>query len=723
MRIFEMTEFEWFNWWPFVLMSALVCVSLTLVTVRKIPLTRINLGVWMIHSGVVMMCLGSAYYFLTKVEGDTPVIRRQIIATAPGVEPVSLIALPGNAVQVGDYLLQVTELQPDWPILSGDDAGKRAYSVSVSVRTPERSFVRQMLAGYPQYTEDVIPGQGRAVKVTGEALVDPDLQLELVFAPQDEFFLKDTRALYVRPAGGGEWSMRTLSGLPRYNDYFGSLADVWVAPGEEPAPDPIDVRAVPTGDDALAGVDVRVTGFLRYAFEQERWSGGGAAHYPVVDFSLVGQENRQQFTLAAFDPEQSSTPGGEIRFLWVDTEAGFDALKTTTPPEISITVAPTGDVAEADTSVTLQDSPRLAWTTIGEGGYAYRVRRFDHTPVGSFAAVDLRTPDGEFTRWISPEGETLDLPIGSSDETDQLDEHPDIAVAFAPGHRAPPLAIVAGPDPSRPPRVLISPDGSTVRVMQAQPGQPLVINERIQLVLERYSTHAQFETRPAIVPHRQRQRDAGELFSMIRVQATENGVTESRWLPYNQYVLPSLEYTYQGRFHFAPVTMTLPSGRAVDLLFSRVRKDLPAPVVLDEFVLTAHVGGFTGQTASIRDWTSEIRFLQSDGEWTGQMPVSTNKPAEYKGYWFFQASWDPPQPQQGSAGMNFTGLGVGNRNGVYTMLAGSTLSVIGMLYAFYIKPVLKRRRAQQVLASLEEARANAGAENPETEPELTPAGA
>jgi len=250
----------------------------------------------------------------------------------------------------------------------------------------------------------------------------------------------------------------------------------------------------------------------------------------------------------------------------------------------------------------------------------------------------------------------------------------------------------------------------------------MVINERIQLVLDRYSTHAQFETRPAIVPRRQRQRDAGELFSMIRVELTENGATVSHWLPFNQYVLPSEEYTYQGRFHFAPVAVTLPGGRTVELLFSRERMDLPAPVVLDEFVLTAHIGGFTGQTASIRDWTSEIRFLQGDGEWTGQMPVSTNKPAEYKGYWFFQASWDPPQPQQGSAGMNFTGLGVGNRNGVYTMLAGSTLSVVGMMYAFYVKPVLKRRRAQRVLAALEESRAESATDESESEPALTPVG-
>jgi hypothetical protein len=66
--------------------------------------------------------------------------------------------------------------------------------------------------------------------------------------------------------------------------------------------------------------------------------------------------------------------------------------------------------------------------------------------------------------------------------------------------------------------------------------------------------------------------------------------------------------------------------------------------------------------------------------------------------------WDPPAGEQTgspSAGLNFTGLGIGNRNGVYIMLFGGTLSVVGSIYAFYVKPVIKRRRAAQVRARIE----------------------
>jgi len=45
-------------------------------------------------------------------------------------------------------------------------------------------------------------------------------------------------------------------------------------------------------------------------------------------------------------------------------------------------------------------------------------------------------------------------------------------------------------------------------------------------------------------------------------------------------------------------------------------------------------------------------------------------------------------------------LGVGNRVGVHVQLAGCCIAVLGMIYAFYVKPVIKRRRQDEVLAGL-----------------------
>jgi hypothetical protein len=143
----------------------------------------------------------------------------------------------------------------------------------------------------------------------------------------------------------------------------------------------------------------------------------------------------------------------------------------------------------------------------------------------------------------------------------------------------------------------------------------------------------------------------------------------------------------------------------MEVLFSRQREPLRAEVSLEQFVLTSHIGGFTGAQGSIRDYTSEIRFRDPSSAWSEPVSVSVNSPVEHNGLWFFQAQWDPPdsagaEGERASLGLNYTVLGVGNRNGVYIQLLGCCIAVAGMMYAFYVKPVIKRRRQEAVLAGL-----------------------
>ena len=157
----------------------------------------------------------------------------------------------------------------------------------------------------------------------------------------------------------------------------------------------------------------------------------------------------------------------------------------------------------------------------------------------------------------------------------------------------------------------------------------------------------------------------------------------------------------------------LDDGRLIEVLFSRRWVELPTEVSLEEFILTSHIGDFDGDSSNIRNYTSMLRF-RDPGEvaWSEPSPVSVNAPVEHDGMWFFQAQWDPPdQPRfQGdvaSAGLNYTVLGVGNRNGVYLQLIGCVIAVMGMIYAFYVKPILKQRRREAVYAR---AKASANAE-------------
>jgi hypothetical protein len=145
-------------------------------------------------------------------------------------------------------------------------------------------------------------------------------------------------------------------------------------------------------------------------------------------------------------------------------------------------------------------------------------------------------------------------------------------------------------------------------------------------------------------------------------------------------------------------------GRRFELLYSRRRMKMPASVVLDDFEVRSRIGGFTGETSSIRDWTSQLRFVKAGGGVSDPYRVHMNNPAEHQGLWYFQSQWDPPDPARredevDSLGLNHTVLGVANRKGVYVQLLGTILTVIGLVYAFYVKPVIKRRRLEAAKAA------------------------
>jgi len=232
-------------------------------------------------------------------------------------------------------------------------------------------------------------------------------------------------------------------------------------------------------------------------------------------------------------------------------------------------------------------------------------------------------------------------------------------------------------------------------VLEIAPGRAVEVPGGLTVLVTQYLPKAKVERKPWIVPPSQRDRDAGNHFAMIRVEAPG---MEPRWLRFHQYAFEGPQDQLR-RFRFEPQRIALSDGREVELLFSRQRLPLPAEIALEEFVLTAHVGGFTGESGTIRNWTSLIRFRDQQG-WTDPMPVSVNDPVEHGGLSFFQAQWDPPDParaegERASRGLNYTVLGVGNRHGIVTQLAGCTISVMGMLYAFYLKPVIRRRQLEQ----------------------------
>ena len=271
----EMTEFEWFHWWPFKWLVATLCLNMSIVTVRRIPLNLLTVGVWSIHTGIIVMVIGSVIYFGQKIEGDVLISRNRVAIKMPGEKAVSMVAAPDNSVSVGQWTFAITNLNPNWELMSGDDVGKKVYAVSVSVQGPDTSFIRQLISGYPQYTEDIVSTgdtskpMARAIKSLGRALVDDSIVINLTHDVKDRFFVTQSAAVYTREvfseSGGlGNWVELPIDNLPRFNDHMPTSEDVWNA-GTDTQLSPLTLSLTTNEENIQVQQEAVVTGYLRYA--------------------------------------------------------------------------------------------------------------------------------------------------------------------------------------------------------------------------------------------------------------------------------------------------------------------------------------------------------------------------------------------------------------------------------------------------------------------------
>lgn len=746
LRPFEMTEFEWFHWWPFDLLIGLICLNIVVTTLRRIRLNALTAGVWMIHGGIIILAIGSVWYFSTKVEGDAPVNRRRVVAIAPGMtEPVSMPALPGNSIIVGDpqspdaYLLQVSDIDPQWELLSGDEKGKKAYKVSVRVQSRGGTFTRDLIADRPQYTQDIIrnpdakpgsPPMVRAINVLGKPLVDEALQLTLEYDPQEHFYLMDSRAIYLREVGQKQWVQRPIPGsLPRYNDYIATARDVWTDEAEPLSPHPIHVP-VPAVEpnDPLPNVSFHVNRYLRYARLDTRRRGTKDGPLDpaatVVLRSSRGETSTHQ--LNAFDPHTSSALRGNLLFTWADSPDAIEKFRTRIDPVIRFSVPNTDIIVDETITHTLAGSPDLEFKKIEGTEYSYRVESVQTlTDLGvSLAIVEIKSPTATFKRWVFDDpAKNRDMAM-TQDAVQHGAEIPldtNLHSVYKPGTLPPaPIMVIAGPGESDL-AIMVTGVTGPPQLTPVNVGEEVELAAGVTMAVAQYAARTITETKPYVVPRAQRDRDMREFMSMIHVDVPTSDGGLSAWLPYHHYAFQSPEEVLR-RFPYRPQVMTLPDGRKIEMMFSRQRMELPAPVALDEFKVAAHIGGFTGQTSSIMDWTSVIRFRDEQNQtWTDSKTVSVNKPAEYKGLSYFQAQWDPPDRARfegdvPSRGLNYTVLGVGNRNGVNVQLAGCIIAVLGMIYSFYCRPIIKRRRQQRVYAEIAAAQSQRQEEAREIEP-------
>ncbi|MEC9373370.1 MAG: hypothetical protein VYC34_05970 [Planctomycetota bacterium] len=664
LRGFEMTEPQFYSWWPMRLALFLFVTNMVTATIRRIEFIFPNLGVLTVHTGIVVMALGSMHYHALKQEGDT--------------------------------VLFASFTDPDAP-------GPMATS----------------------------------------------------------FYDRDIVALWVNQEGRG-WEQRPLRWLPRYNDY-----DVLEG---DPA---LDMPAPPTRF-AFADPDIalRVVGYASYADLIDGWqvvedgpasadasplmdlellssvptADGDASQRPVADMRLAADSPANRiFSLRGvmsveFVPDEQEQRWQDLTRKWDD--AGEFGLVIRVPGEgaEALHLVKRGDVVEV-------------------GGYRIEVKQLLPTPPfpiitagyegaeSSVAIVDVTPPEGEsFERYAYhrfPEINQDILGTQADGRPIRRDADAAIGISFID---ATAINAYLREDGAWAVRL---PGGGLVQG-RVEVGETIPLAPAIDLRLAAVHSAGVQREIPQVVPPAQREKDliGNHAAAAMEVEVSlPSGWSQTIWLPFTKFM---------GVGANADRQVALPDGRTLRLAFSRLSRELPGiGLRLVDFEMIPYE-----HSDVPRDFMSELLVVDLETGETSMHTTRLNHPfihrADFRAderrgglanalgwaisgiapnqYKFSQAGWDAEgwkqSKQQVKAGLAdrpraaFTILGVGNNPGIYIIAVGAVMMSVGIPWAFYVKPlIMKRRRDRLKKQAMESAATSRSKTNVVREEAAAPVGA
>lgn len=672
----EMSEIEFYAWWPLTILLTLFVINLSVATIRRIEFRFVNLGVLMVHSGIILIALGSAYYGSLKREGD-------VLLMAGEVDQATGRAGPGpEEGWFNDNLRTVLRIQQrgnvwEMRLLNGLPR-YNAYNLDV---------LGEPLGAQPSRDHgalDIALAQPARPPGT-QAPVDSDIQFRVVgYSPYTRLAPK------WRPLTQGE--ARAAAALPGYKPMPLRLVELVAAleAGEQ-------VRSLEVSPASPAERHGRLfNGAVNVEYTRgvsdERWAHlsrpipAGAQHAMVM--RLKGGPER----LVAVQPGQverlgEGDDGWTLQVLDLLPEPPFPIItpgfEGTTSSVLICRVTPPKSMPEAKpfSRYVYSRYPELSQDLVEIGSNQPPVRR------RADPALDIAYIDDSVVNAYLDEATTTEN---------------------APAVRA----IIRVPN--REPVVLDSvAEGSSVPIVPT-----------VSLRLGRRWPDARRVLVPTVVqPSQVDQKDIGTHRSAaiaveISLPADARlfpGWSVIHWLPFSQYGAAGAA-TPEGQ----PVT--LPDGREVRLVFGRLMHPLPGFTLrLMDFEMVPYP-----HSTMPRDFRSELELTRYDDKGrrikVEKASTSLNEPLKVNAfswsddrawpanalgwlssqfgpgrYKFSQSGWDAQgwertRNQRGGPVAAFTILGVGNNPGIYVIAAGSVLMGIGIPWAFYLKPYLLRRR-------------------------------
>ncbi len=635
---FEMDELQFFDAWPLKVLMGLLVANLTVVTWIRIPLTPPRYGVWCVHAGIISLILGTSFYYHNKIEGTTR------LYTDPQFGPVSI----------------------------------------------------------------------------------------------DHFYDRDERALYLKIDGTG-WNWYALPSLPRFKAYDAALGNAGELKGRnlkdiQPYVDVQDDKSTAPIRRSLSQtmgwkdeLKLAVIGYFPYANIVTRFHEESSANAAGVRVTLPEMHEGQEFEtwLVASDPRYRFTSlestDLEHRIADASTLAAMtDAAQKIFQLDIklpnyaaTIYVQPGKTYPLEATGYTLEiENFDPAWSMFGTHEIVQALTMKVTSPTQTFRRMVL---DGRDLQTDFKLGDADAPPMGKRQKT-PLDSGLAIGFKFNDGFHLLPREgsvkhtlvtggdikgmtdLVAGFSTAANVRAMESGAGE-VEITPADPmgnapfakmpgaagGEAVAEHPKVKLHVER-KDHVQREDSVEIVPPAKRTRDAGEsgVFQVLRVRATLGAWSQDVLVPYSA---DADDVPWDGGL------VKLPTGTMMQLQLGQAKRPLPARLTLEKFDVVPYPGGDTSTRSMMLDFRSTLKIEDpSTGDWSTEVAHMNNPVYFGTGSWlFFQAAYDGDEK-------HWTILGVGNRPGVWVMIGGCMMIVSGVLYAFYLKPVIIRSMKKKAIA-------------------------
>lgn len=697
----EMSELEFYAWWPLRVVLLLFVLNLVVATVRRIEFNLPRLGVLMVHSGIVTIALGSIYYNGLKLEGDT-------------------ILLAGRAdEQTGDATI-------------GRPQQVFYDNTRVSLYVDQfKGWEQRHLEGVPRYNDYNL----------GAVSGDSALKTGRRAAPWD---VESLPPLSIPVMGGtlGRVDDDIRFRIVGYASYAEAVAD-WVR---------VDASRI----TALgSGTKINPVRFLSMLSKLPDKATGTIPEKPVWSFTFLPADpaGRWQGT-GVFSIEYTLGPGrGMSEERWRDLQ---EPVPAGTQHALVVEVPANGLTPAFRGVYPIRGGEDL---TIGATGYRIAVKELAPEPPfpiitdgyrGSTSSLAIMTitpppstPGGAFERWVYHR-----FPEISQDLLQEKNERgmprrrnadPSIRVSLIECDQA---HVYFDEPREGVTRVLVRSPGGGVRVEDNLRDDMLEdMVPKISLRVSARWDHAIKVDRPAPVAESNRDKSFVGTHdkAMLAVEVSVHGASggsdrdgdQASGKHWNQIVwLPFTKYMGLGMG--TERSVDLPDGRKINLAFGRRAHQLPGfTIQLVDFKMIAY-----DHRGSPRDYQSLLRVtpvdhakfeafehvtqlnapLRAPFHWDESRAWVLNmfnslraglSPMQFK---FSQAGWDRQgwvesqklvdEGKLKKPRVGFTILGVGNNPGIHIIAAGAVMMGVGIPWAFYIKPILIRREKRKIQEQL-----------------------